>query len=307
MSSQTTNTILMIEPVAFGFNAETAENNYFQKQDQSPPKLIQDNALVEFNQMVLKLREKGINVLVTKDTKLPATPDSIFPNNWISFHNKECIALYPMYARNRRKERRADILELLKEQGYNFSDMKNYSDFEQSDIFLEGTGSMILDRENHIAYAAISERTNLELFTQFCLDFNFKPISFSANQDVEGLRLPIYHTNVMMSIANNYVIICLDSVDDILEKEMLVKNFQDCNKEIITITEEQMHNFAGNMLQVKNDNEQFFLVMSQTAYNSLSSHQVLQIEKYTNILPISIPTIEKYGGGSVRCMMAEVF
>ena len=304
---QYTNTILMVEPVNFNYNPQTAVNNYFQKEVDEEADAIQNQALSEFKTMVSTLRSKGINVLTVQDTLQPHTPDSIFPNNWISFHEDGTVVLYPMYAENRRQERREeDVLSFLEEKGFNITDVLDFTTAEDEEIFLEGTGSIILDRENDIAYAAISQRTDEELFIEFCEELEYTPVIFTANQTVNGERLPIYHTNVMMCIADQYAIICLNTIDDKKERKNVVENLKDYGKEIIAITEEQMHQFAGNMLQVGGMG-QSYLVMSQTAYDSLTVEQKSAIEKYNPILPVQIETIEKLGGGSARCMMAEVF
>lgn len=305
---QYTNTILMIEPVDFRFNEETAVNNFFQNNLDESAESIQEKALAEFKGMVTKLREHGVNVVVLQDTPNPHTPDSIFPNNWISFHENKMIALYPMFAQNRRVERREDeVLELLGEKGFDAEEIMDYTSAEEDEIFLEGTGSIILDRVNQIAYAAISPRTDEELFLEFCEDFEYMPIIFEANQTVDGERVQIYHTNVMMCVADEYAIVCLDTIDDKSEKKNVVENLKTTGKEIIGITEEQMKKFAGNMLQVGGMGAAKFLVMSQTAYNSLTTEQIQTIEKYNPIIAVDINTIETLGGGSARCMMAEVF
>jgi hypothetical protein len=305
---QYTNTIFMIEPVDFRFNEETAVNNFFQNKTEESSETIQEKALAEFKGMVSKLREHGVNVIVLKDTPTPHTPDSIFPNNWISFHENKMIALYPMFAQNRRDERRdEEVLELLGEKGFDAEEIMDYTSAEEDDIFLEGTGSIILDRENRIAYAAVSPRTDEELFLEFCEDFEYMPVIFEANQTVDGQRVPIYHTNVMMCVADEYAIICLDTIDDKSEKKNVVENLKNTGKEIIGITEAQMNQFAGNMLQVGGMGAAKYLVMSQTAYNSLIPEQIQAIEKYNPIIAVDINTIETLGGGSARCMMAEVF
>ena len=304
---QYTNTILMVEPVNFNYNPQTAVNNYFQNEVDEAAEKIQAQALEEFKTMVSTLRSKGINVLTIKDTPIPHTPDSIFPNNWISFHEDGTVVMYPMYAENRRNERREeDVLSFLEEKGFNIIDVLDYTSAEEDDIFLEGTGSIILDRENDVAYAAISQRTDEDLFIEFCEDLEYTPVLFSANQTVNGNRLPIYHTNVMMCVADEYAIICLSTIDDKKERKHVVENLKDSGKEIIAITEEQMHQFAGNMLQVGGLGQKY-LVMSQTAFDSLTDEQKVSIEKYNPILPVKIDLIEKLGGGSARCMMAEVF
>ena len=299
--------ILMIEPIAFGFNAQTATNNYFQQNDNSAEEEIQKKALQEFSAMVEKLRAKKIDVIVVKDTLQPHTPDSIFPNNWVSFHENGSVVLYPMFAENRRLERREDILNHLQSIGFQVNNIVDFSKAEEENIFLEGTGSMILDRKNRIAYAALSQRTDKNLFEKFCEKMDFSPCAFSSYQSVNYERLPIYHTNVMMCDADNYAVICLDTVDDLQEKLLLADRLIGSGKEIVKISEEQMHFFAGNMLQVENTDGKKFLVMSQTAYNSLEKSQLDVLESFNEIIAVEIPTIEKYGGGSARCMMAEVF
>ncbi len=305
---QFTSSILMIEPVDFRFNTETAVNNYFQMQPTESAETTQENALKEFTAMVAKLRDHGIEVIVLQDTPKPHTPDSIFPNNWISFHENKSVALYPMFAKNRREERReAEVLELLSEHGFAAEEIYDYTEAEQEDIFLEGTGSIILDRTHKIAYAAISARTDAELFQEFCKDFKYKPVLFTAYQTVKDQRLPIYHTNVMMCVADEYAVICLSTLDNQAEHQKVVRQLQETDKEIIDITEEQMHHFAGNMLQVGGQGNDKYLVMSQTAYDSLKKEQIDTIKKYNPIITVDISTIETQGGGSARCMMAEVF
>ncbi|MDR2058416.1 MAG: amidinotransferase [Dysgonamonadaceae bacterium] len=307
MKKQTTNTLLMIEPVAFGFNLQTAENNYFQQASAQPAGVVQEEAFKEFNHMTNVLKAKDVDIVIVKDTLEPHTPDSIFPNNWISFHCNGNIALYPMFAENRRLERRIDILERIEKEGFNIQNTFDYSPFEKKGMFLEGTGSMILDRVNKKAYAALSERTNRDLFMKFCEDFCYTPFCFSAYQTVKAKRLPIYHTNVMMCIGDQYSVVCIDSIDDHIERQSLVRSFEEDRKEIITISEEQMHHFAGNMLQIENKKGKKFLVMSESAYHALNVNQIDRLSAYNEIIRISIPTIEKHGGGSVRCMMAEIF
>jgi len=305
---QYTNTILMVEPVDFRFNEETAVNNYFQNETDESSETVQQKALNEFQAMVSKLREHGVNVITIKDTLKPHTPDSIFPNNWISFHENATIALYPMFAQNRRAERREDeVLDLLGKKGFDTEEVMDYTSAEEDEIYLEGTGSIILDRVNKIAYAAVSPRTDEELFLEFCEDFEYTPVIFEANQTVNGERMQIYHTNVMMCVADEYAVICLDTIDDKSEKKNVVAHLKESGKEIIAITEEQMHQFAGNMLQVGGLGNSKYLVMSQTAYNSLTKEQIETIEKFNPIISVDINTIETLGGGSARCMMAEVF
>ncbi len=302
---QTTDTVLMIEPIAFGYNAQTAENNYFQVEQKDSD--IQQKALSEFNNFVEKLRSKGINVITIKDTLEPHSPDSIFPNNWVSFHKDGKVVLYPMFAPNRRVERRADILETIKNQGFEIAEVDDFSHFENDDKFLEGTGSMIFDHDHKIAYGSVSLRLDEELFRKFCAKFGFTPVVFHSFQNVGDQRLPIYHTNVMMCVADKFVVICLDCIDDEMEREKVQEMIKSSEKELIEISEDQMQQFAGNMLQVQNSEGKKFLVMSQTAYQSLTSEQIKSIEKYCEIIYSDLNTIEVNGGGSARCMLAEVF
>ncbi|SEH34509.1 MULTISPECIES: citrulline utilization hydrolase CtlX [Chryseobacterium] len=302
---QTTDTVLMIEPIAFGYNAETAKNNYFQVEQTGSD--IQSKALAEFNTFVGKLREKGINVITIKDTLDPHTPDSIFPNNWVSFHKDGKVVLYPMFASNRRVERREDIIETIEANGFEVAEIDDWSFSETQGHFLEGTGSMIFDHDHKIAYGSVSLRLDEKLFREFCAKFGFTPVVFHSFQTVGTERLPIYHTNVMMCVADQFVVICLDCIDDELEREKVIETIKGSGKEIIEISEEQMQQFAGNMLQVQNKEGEKFLVMSQTAYQSLSPEQVSAIEKYCEIIYSDLNTIEVNGGGSARCMLAEVF
>lgn len=295
----------MIEPIAFGYNAETAKNNYFQVEQTGAD--IQSKALAEFNTFVGKLRNKGINVISIKDTLDPHTPDSIFPNNWVSFHKDGKVVLYPMFASNRRVERREDIIESIKDQGFDVTEIDDWSFSETQGHFLEGTGSMIFDHDNKIAYGSVSLRLDEQLFRDFCAKYGFTPIVFHSYQTVGTERLPIYHTNVMMCVADKFVVICLDCIDDELEREKVIETIKNSGKEIVEISEEQMQQFAGNMLQVQNKDGEKFLVMSQTAYQSLSPEQVAAIEKYCEIIYSDLTTIEVNGGGSARCMLAEVF
>ena len=305
--SQTTNTILMIRPVNFRMNEQTAINNYFQEDLKMKNAEINAKAQVEFDDFVEKLRAVGVNVIVEQDDKLMDTPDSIFPNNWVSFHENGDVGLYPMFAENRRKERRDEIFMRLEKEGYQINNIVDYASAEEEGVFLEGTGSLLLDRINSKAYCALSPRADEDLFIEFCEDFEYTPIVFTANQNVDGKRLAIYHTNVMMCLAELFSVICLDSIDDKKERKNVVKNLKQDGKAIIEISESQMHQFAGNMLQVKGKNDQRYLVMSKAAHDSLTPKQVADIEKFCPILSSSLETVETCGGGSARCMMAEVF
>ena len=298
----------MVEPTAFYYNPETAVNNYFQTETTDSQEDIQQEALAEFQGMVSALRSKGVNVITIKDTASPHTPDSIFPNNWISFHDNGNVVLYPMFAKNRRDERReADVLGVLEEKSFFIHDIIDFSSAEEDEVYLEGTGSLILDREFNKAYCALSPRADEELFIEFCEDFDMSPIIFEAFQTVNGERKPIYHTNVMMCIAETFAVICADCIDDKKERKMVLENLKADGKEIILITEDQVNNFAGNMLQVRGKDDKRYLVMSDSAYQSLTKAQIDKIEKHCEILHASLDIIEACGGGSARCMMAEVF
>lgn len=304
---QITNTILMIRPVAFRMNEQTAVNNYFQEELEITNTSINLKAQNEFDNFVEILRKRGVNVIVVDDKLETDTPDSIFPNNWVSFHESGTVVVYPMFAENRRRERREDIFDILEENGFRIDNIVDYTSAEEEGFFLEGTGSILKDRVNQKAYCALSERAHEELFIEFCEDFNSFPVIFTANQTVEGKRLPIYHTNVMMAMAETFAVICLDTIDDKKERKNVVDHLKQAKKEIITISEAQMHQFAGNMLQVIGAQEKRFMVMSSAAYHSLRKDQINAIEKHCEIIHSTLETIETCGGGSARCMMAEVF
>lgn len=305
---QITNNILMIRPVSFRMNEETAINNYYQKVvDTLTPETVQFKALQEFDAFVEKLKDKGVNVIVINDSKETDTPDSIFPNNWVSFHQNGDVGLYPMFAENRRLERREDVLEALESQGFEIENVIDYTAAEEASVFLEGTGSLLLDRVNQKAYCALSPRADEDLFIEFCEDFEYTPVPFIANQTVNGERLPIYHTNVMMCLAEDFAVVCLDCIDDKKERKNLLSHLKEDGKCVIAISESQVTNFAGNMLQVLGENNKRYLVMSKSAYESLSKQQITDIEKYCEIIYSSLDIIEACGGGSARCMMAEVF
>ena len=304
---QLTNHILMIRPAQFRMNEQTAVNNYFQAQAGMTPEAVEKKAQEEFDTYVSVLREKGVQVTVVQDTLDPDTPDALFPNNWVSFHQDATVALYPMFAENRRLERREAVLEILEEDGFIIDQVMDYTAAEDSGIFLEGTGSLILDRVHKKAYCALSSRADEELFIEFCEDFEYTPVIFTANQTVEGKRLPIYHTNVMMCLAETFAVICSDSIDDKKARKAVLNHLKEDGKEVIAISEVQMHSFAGNMLQVLGSNETPYLVMSITAYESLQPDQLSKIRKHCEIIHADLSTIETCGGGSARCMMTEVF
>lgn len=305
---QTTNTILMIRPINFRMNEQTAVNNYYQKViDTILPQTVNAKAQQEFDGFVEKLRGVGVNVIVVNDTNEFDTPDAIFPNNWVSFHENGNVGLYPMFAENRRLERNEDVLEAVENAGFVIKNIFDYTDAEEEGVFLEGTGSVLLDRVNRKAYCALSPRADEELFIEFCEDFEYMPVIFTANQTVNGQRKAIYHTNVMMCVGETFAVICLSSIDDKKERKNVIDHLKQDGKDIIDITEAQVNNFAGNMLQVKGANDERYLVMSQAAYDSLTASQIERLKKHTNILSSSLDIIEACGGGSARCMMAEVF
>ena len=308
MMRQITNTILMIRPVSFRSNEQTAINNYYQKVlDSLTPETIQFKALNEFDNFVVKLREIGVKVIVVEDTKDTDTPDSIFPNNWMSFHENGDVGLYPMFAENRRLERREDVFDTLEEAGFVIENIVDYTSAEDDKLFLEGTGSLLLDRVHRKAYCALSPRADEDLLIEFCEDFEFTPVSFVSYQNVDDKRLPIYHTNVIMCLGEKFSVICLDSIDDKKEKKNVIKHLKEDGKEVISITENQVNSFAGNMLQVLGKDDERYTIMSNAAYDSLSKQQINQIKKHSKIVYSSLDTIEACGGGSARCMMAEVF
>lgn len=298
---QHTSHLLMIKPVQFDFNAETAVNNSFQVK--SAGNGVQEKALAEFEKFITVLRNHEIDVTVIEDTPQPHTPDSVFPNNWISFHEGGKVYLYPMFAVNRRLERKEHVLTAIK-QKFRVEQIIDLTAHEANHIYLEGTGSMVLDRDNRIAYACLSPRTDKKVLEEFCNQVGYRPICFTA---VDNGNQPVYHTNVMMCVADDYLVICLDSIRDTTEKELLLKTIVQTGKQVIDISFDQMNHFAGNMLQVHNANGEKFLVMSSQAYDSLTEQQVQLIEDFNHIIHSDITTIETNGGGSARCMLAEVF
>lgn len=297
---QNTAQLLMIQPVHFGFNAETAVNNTFQK---DTGRDVQQAALQEFNDFVALLRSNKIAVTVVEDSAEPVTPDSIFPNNWISFHNDGRIYLYPMFAANRRQERKAAVLDTI-QATFKVEEIIDLTSSEAEGLFLEGTGSMVLDRENKIVYACLSPRTNEKILDEFCRNTGYHPIIFTAT-DSKGVD--IYHTNVMMCIADSYAVVCLDAIADKTEKDILYTQLIITTKDIIDISLQQLNHFAGNMLQVKNADGELLLVMSTQAFKCLNDIQLEILERHNRIIHSPLNTIETTGGGSARCMMAEVF
>ena len=305
MKKNITNKILMVRPVSFAFNEQTAINNHYQKSDNKPAQEIQNNALIEFDNMVEKLKKMGIDVKVMQDTNEPHTPDSIFPNNWFSTHYSNTIVLYPMFAENRRLERTDTIYDYFdRVDNLNIVD---YSSLEKENIFLEGTGSLVLDRKNKKAYCSLSERADEKLLNIFCEDAGYKKIAFHSYQTVNEIRKAIYHTNVMMAMGENYAILCADSIDDLKEREKVIRELESDGKEIVYISEYQVEHFLGNAIELINNENVKICVMSATAYSVLTNEQKNIIEKYDVIVPVDVHTIEKYGGGSARCMIAELF
>ncbi len=304
MARQTTDTLLMVRPARFGFNEETAANNAFQVNDtRRSPEAIQAGALAEFDAFVAQLRGQGIKVIVAEDSPQPVKPDAVFPNNWVSFHADGTVVTYPMFSALRRQERNEDIIKMV-EPVFRIQQRIHLEGYEAEQRFLEGTGSMILDHEHRIAYACLSPRTDAGLLEAFGRTAGYEPLAFHA---VDTRGQAIYHTNVMMALGETFVVICMDSVKDSHEKALLHAKFEATHKEVIAISMEQMNAFAGNMLQVRNTAGELFLVMSEQAYRSLHRDQIARLETHTHILHAPLYTIEQYGGGSARCMLAEVF
>ena len=298
---QTTSHILMIRPVNFGYNAETAVNNAFQVQ--SNGNNVQQKAREEFDDFTAILQNNGVDVTIVEDTPIPHTPDSIFPNNWISFHSDGTILLYPMFATNRRAERKEHVLNSVKEK-FVVNKKVDLTGYETKNEFLEGTGSMVLDRESRIAYACISPRTDENVLADFCTRMNYTPVAFNAT---DGNGYAIYHTNVLMCVADKYVVICLESISDPIQNKLVAEKIISSQKKIIPISLHQVDHFAGNMLQVENKGGEKLLVMSTQAFESLTNGQVEELGAYNRIVHSPLTTIETNGGGSARCMMAEVY
>ena len=309
---QTTNKVLMVRPVRFAYNEETATNNAFQKKDdtQGGAQTIEQQAVKEFDAYVAMLRDQGVEVQVLQDTEEPFTPDSIFPNNCFSTHidvlqgtsvRQRTLVIYPMYAHNRRDERGKLLKALMKEK---FDKIVDLSILEPEGKFLEGTGSLILDREHHIAYACVSPRTNPVALKIWADEMNYRYVLFDGTDDN---RQPIYHTNVMMHVGSRYAIVCLEAIADQSQRQMVIDSLQSTGKEIVNISFEQMRQFAGNMLELRNSEGKKILVMSATAKHSLTSEQLSILEQDALIVAPDIHTIETAGGGSARCMIAEKY
>ncbi|MFC3417591.1 citrulline utilization hydrolase CtlX [Algoriphagus hitonicola] len=304
---QTTSHILMVRPANFGFNPETAGNNFYQKTDPRGHDEIQQLVLREFDGFVALLRDQGVKVIVVEDTNQPAKTDAVFPNNWFSTHPDGRLILYPMYSPNRRLERRKDLIEQLMALGFMVNEIIDLSFFEEDEQYLEGTGSMVMDHDQKLIFAGYSVRTHLVPLKYVADLLGYRIIGFDAQQEVGGKFSPIYHTNVMMHIGRDLAVVCLESIRKSAERRQVQEALAQSGKKVIPITAKQKFNFAGNMLEVSNDGGEKFTVMSQTAYDSLNVGQIQQIEKYTTIISPQIPTIEKLGGGSARCMLAEIF
>ncbi len=300
---QTTSNILMVRPSNFVFNPETAVSNAFQVKVNESEDSIRKKVFSEFESMVTTLRLKGVNVFVFDDTASPVKPDAIFPNNWITFHSNGEVILYPMCAPNRRLERRQDIINSLKK-NFGINSVVDFSKSESENKFLEGTGSIVFDHDHKIAYACLSPRTDKALFVKLCDHLHYTPVYFYSH-DKDGKE--IYHTNVMMCVAEKFAVVCLSSITGKREKEQVAHSMTSTGHKIIDITFDQMNRFAGNMLAVKTNADKSLLVLSKSSYDSLTADQKKEIEKYSELVPVSIPTIETIGGGSARCMMAEIF
>jgi hypothetical protein len=307
MPTQTTSNILMVRPANFGFNPETAANNFYQKRDNRDPQEINKIAQQEFDGFVGLLEAKGVHIVVVEDTVEPKKTDAIFPNNWFSTHEDGRVILYPMFSPNRRQERRKDIIEILMKKGFKISDIIDLTFFENDEQYLEGTGSLILDRINKVAYACRSERTHTVPLAYFGRIMEYEIVDFDATQRINGKVSSIYHTNVMMHIGTEIAVVCLDSIPLASEKLKVQEYLEKTGKKMIPITAKQKFQFAGNMLEIKNKDGGKLTVMSDTAYQSLGQVQIQTIQRYTDIAVPNIPTIEKLGGGSSRCMMAEIF
>lgn len=297
--------VVMVRPAIFRMNEQTAVNNYFQKSGDHLSGLTAA-AQQEFDVFVDKLREAGVEVIVHQDDSHADTPDAVFPNNWVSFHPKNKACLYPMFAPNRRQERTPFLFKTLESAEIPIDVIHDWSTFETQNQFLEGTGSLVLDRVHRIAYAAISNRTHPDLVQEFCSTMNYEPVVFSAFQSVDGKREAIYHTNVLMGLGPNFTVICLDTIDDAHERQRVENKLQTTGKEIIALSTEQMHQMAGNMICLHNQHE-WLLVMSARAFRSLTPHQKKLLQNHAKLVYSDLDTIETLGGGSARCMIAEVF
>jgi hypothetical protein len=301
---QSTSNLLLIRPAAFAYNQETALSNAFQNNNaDNNGLLLNEKAMNEFDAMVYRLTEKGVNVIVFDDTKVPEKPDAVFPNNWVSFHVDGTVIIYPMLAPNRRLERRKDIIEELKKT-FLIQDVMDLSSNENENRYLEGTGSIVFDHNNKVAYASLSDRTDKDLFIQLCETIAYEPIYFTST-DASGKK--IYHTNVIMCIGDNFAVVCLDCITNPAEKELVFAVLAGTGHQVVEISLEQVSKFAGNMLAVVSKQDESFLVMSSSAFNVLTREQKKMLQLHTELLPVDVQTIEAVGGGSARCMIAEIF
>ena len=303
--AQSTCHILMVRPATFRKNEETAGNNHYQQDAQIDD--VHQAALDEFDGMVDDLRERGVNVMVVEDDPTTDTPDALFPNNWVSFHADGRVGLYPMFAPNRRLERREDILhDLVHVHGFDMDEIVDFTEFEDHDAFLEGTGSMVLDRMHGKAYAALSPRTDGDAFAHWCESMDLEGVIFEANQTVGDARMPIYHTNVMMAVGTGWAAVCLDAIDHPDDRALVLDSLQDDGLTVVDLSEDQINRFAGNMLEVATDQGDQLIVMSSRAYHALTDDQRATLEKFGTLVHNDLHHIETCGGGSARCMMAEV-
>ena len=309
MSQQSTSTLLMIKPQGFDYNKETAKDNHFQTGGKALSSTeITRRALHEFEGFVKEISTKGIEVIVYDDIKTKATPDAVFPNNWFSTHNDGTVYLYPMFAPNRRKERKQEVLDLLtQELGFRIDRIIDWSKHEDKGLFLEGTGSMILDRPNHIVYASLSERTSEELLEKYAEEIGYELVCFTSHHQVKQKKVLIYHTNVMLCVAKDYAVVCLECITNLTERKAVIDSLNNTNKAIIEVTLDQINHFAGNMLEVHNKANESFLIMSSRAYKKMNQAQIAKIQLHSKIVHAPLTTIENYGGGSARCMLAEIF
>jgi len=302
---QSTTHVFLVRPCHFGSNPETAGSNAFQKHISNPTGEIQTTALAEFNELFQALRSAGVVPIVFDDTDRPIKPDAVFPNNWVSFHSDGRVYLYPMEAPNRRIERRVDIVEALSEKyGFHVREIVDMSPAENDGQFLEGTGSMVLDRVNRLIYAALSSRTHMSVLADFSQQADFEITAFEA---VDSGGHPVYHTNVMMAIGTGFAVICADAITDSLKRRTVLSRLAASDREIVEISIQQMQNFAGNLLELTTVSGETVIVLSRAAYAVLTADQRDLLARFGRVLPVAIETIEKVGGGSVRCMLAEVF
>lgn len=305
---QITNTIVMVRPIAFYFNTETAANDFFQRNLGEKHDIVQAKALIEFDGFVDKLRAKGITVhVIQDDDSVFVTPDSIFPNNWFVSLEDDKLVLCPMFADDRRNERTKFLGSLVESIGRDTLEIHDYTKYEKDNRFLEGTGAMVLDRANKKAYCCLSERADEGLFRQFCADFGFKAVPFHGFQTYREQRVPIYHTNVMMAMGEKFAVVCLAAIDDPDERKMVTDELTESGKQILDVSEDEIDNFAGNEIELEGTGGQRYIVMTHSTFNVLTDDQKAELQKSAEILVGDVHTIEAYGGGSVRCMISEVF